>query len=95
MVAWSSVPRAEYHLVAGAPARFASSAKGARNLCLRCGTPLAFESGEHPDEIDVTTASLDDPETVPPLGHARAATHPGWVRSAADLPVHTDRRPAP
>ena len=95
MVAWFSVSRAEYRLVAGAPTRFASSAKAARTFCPRCGTPLTFESGEHPGEIDVTAASLDDPEAVPPRDHARAATQLRWVRLADGLPVYPGLRPAP
>ena len=93
MVAWFSVPRAEYRIVSGAPTRFASSAKATRTFCPRCGTPLTFESDEHPDEIDITTASLDDPEAMPPRDHTRAATKLNWVRLADGLPAHPDLRP--
>jgi hypothetical protein len=93
MVAWFSVPRVEYRLVAGVPTRFASSAKGTRTFCPRCGTPLTFEDGEHPDEIDVTAASLDDPEAMPPRDHTRAATKLSWVRLADGLPAYPELRP--
>jgi hypothetical protein len=82
MVPWFTVPRSEFRLPLGAPTRFASSTGARRTFCPRCGTSLPFESGEFPDEVDVTTASLDDPEAVPPRDHARTATRPRWVRPA-------------
>ena len=93
MVAWCSVPRAEYRVVADAPTRFKSSAKGTRTFCPRCGTPLTFESDEHPNEIDITAASLDDPEAMPPRDHTRAATKLSWVRLADGLPAYPGLRP--
>ncbi len=96
MVAWFSVPSSEYRVVAGAPTRFASSGDAVRTFCPRCGTSLTFEGGEHPDEIDVTTASLDDPEAVPPRDHTHTATQLSWVRLDDDgSTAYPDRRPAP
>jgi hypothetical protein len=94
MVAWFTVPRAAFRLVAGEPACFASSAGVARTFCPRCGTSLTFESDEFPDEIDVTAASLDDPEAVPPRDHTQTATRLRWVRLADGLPAYPDRRPS-
>src|SRR4051812_47536370 len=68
-VAWFSVPRTGFRLLQGAPARFRSSAHGTRSFCPRCGTPLTFEDDDFPQEIDVTTSSLDDAESVPPKDH--------------------------
>jgi len=93
MVAWFTVPRAEFRLVLGAPARFASSDRATRTFCPRCGTPLTFEADEYPDEIDVTTASLDDPEAMPPRDDTRTETQLRWVRLADGLPTYPDRRP--
>jgi hypothetical protein len=93
MVAWFSVPRAEYRVVAGAPARFASSEKAERSFCPRCGTALTYESREFPDEVDITTASLDDPEAVPPEDHTYTAARLRWVCLAGGLPAHPARRP--
>jgi hypothetical protein len=93
MVAWFTVPRAEFRLVLGAPARFASSDRATRTFCPRCGTPLTFEADEYPDEIDVTTASLDDPEAMPPGDHTRTETQLRWLRLADGLPTYPDRRP--
>ena len=92
MVAWFSVPRSEYRLVAGEPARYASSPGVVRTFCPRCGTPLTFETEQFPDEVDVTMASLDDPEAVPPADHTRVATQLSWVRLDDGLPTYADLR---
>ncbi len=92
-VAWFTVPRASLHWVRGEPANVRSSAKAVRRFCGTCGTSLSFESDETPDEIDVTTASLDDPEAVPPRDHTQAATRLSWVRLADGLPAYPDHRP--
>jgi hypothetical protein len=92
MVAWFTVERGAFRFVAGRPARFASSDRAERSFCGRCGTPLTFESRDLPAEVDVTIASLDDPEAVPPRDHTRTATQLGWVKLADGLPRHTDLR---
>lgn len=92
MVAWFTVPRTEYRLVAGAPTRFASSSGAERTFCPRCGTPLTFESNRYPEEIDVTTVSLDDPEAMPPADHTWTASQLRWVRLADDLPCYPETR---
>ena len=93
MVAWFTVPRTEFRLVAGAPARFASSDRAERSFCPRCGTPLTFEGAAFPDEVDITTASLDDPEAMPPRDHTHTATRLRWLRLDDGLPTWPDARP--
>lgn len=78
-VTWFTVRRADFALVSGAPNSFRSSAHGTRTFCPRCGTPLTFESTRAPDEIDVTTCSLDHPERVPPRDHTQTGTRLPWV----------------
>ena len=85
-VTWFTVPRNELQVLAGHPATFQSSAKGERSFCPRCGTQLLFTHADHPDEIDITTTSLDDPERVPPRAHIHVATKLGWVALNDDLP---------
>ena len=70
----------------GAPARHDSSPGVRRSFCPRCGTQLAFESQRHPGEIHGYTATLDDPETLPPDRHFHAEEALSWVRMADDLP---------
>lgn len=92
MVAWFSVPLADDRVIAGAPRLFASSDRAERSFCPRCGTPLTFRSADAPGEIDITTASLDDPEAVPPADHTRTSARLGWLRLADGLPEWPEGR---
>ena len=92
-VAWFSVPRAALRFTAGAPARFESSPGVTRRFCGRCGTCLTFESDQHPDEIDVTICSLDEPDRLPPKDHVQAASKVNWTQLCDGLPVHAEKRP--
>ena len=92
-VAWFTVPARDYRLVGGQPARFASSSDSERSFCPRCSTPLTFQSRQHPDEIDVTTGSLDDPEAVPPRDHTFTRSQLSWVKLADGLPTFSAARP--
>lgn len=92
-VAWFSLPRPGYRVTQGAPARFRSTPKGMRTFCSRCGTPLTFEHVDTPNEIDVTTCSLDDPEVLPPEDHTYTSSRLKWVRLSDGLLEFPEARP--
>jgi hypothetical protein len=87
-VAWFSVRREDFRFVAGTPTRFASTEKAFRSFCGHCGTQLTFESRDTPSEIDISTASLDHPEAVPPREHIWTRSRLSWIRLADGLPEH-------
>lgn len=91
-VAWFSVPAAGLRFVAAKPRRFRSSAHATRSFCPNCGTSLTFQSDSLPDEIDITTASLDQPEMLPPRDHTHAAGRLPWLRLADGLPRYATTR---
>jgi hypothetical protein len=86
MVAWFSVPRSAFHIVAGEPVAFRSSGHATRSHCPRCGTHLTFADDNFPNEIDVTMASLDDPNTLRPKDHLDVGTKLPWVELCDGLP---------
>lgn len=94
MVAWFSVPRSGFRLVSGIPARFPSTATGTRSFCAQCGTQLTFENSDTPDEIDVTIASLDEPDRLPPKDHTYVRSRLRWIRLADQLPQYQKVRDA-
>jgi hypothetical protein len=63
-VAWLTVARDQLR-VEGQAATFASSPGVSRGFCPVCGTGLTFARDDG-DSVDVTLASLDDPESVRP-----------------------------
>jgi hypothetical protein len=94
-VTWFSVSRSQFRLVCGEPARLRSTAKGTRSFCPQCGTQLTFEHADFPDEIDVTTCSLDAPEGLTPRDHTYTSSKLSWVKLADQLPEYQESRPEP
>jgi hypothetical protein len=47
---------------------------------------LTYQDNAKRDEIDVSTCTLDDPETVPPTEHVWTQQRLGWVQLSDDLP---------
>jgi hypothetical protein len=92
-VAWITVPADGFRLVAGEPNSFRSSNHGTRSFCPRCGTPLTFRSSRFPDEVDVTTCSLDAPAAAPPRDHTWISLSLPWVKLCDGLPAFPEARP--
>ena len=65
-VAWVTVDRKQFEILSGKPAAFRSSPGVKRQFCGQCGSPLTYENAQSPGSIDITTASLDDPNGFPP-----------------------------
>jgi hypothetical protein len=63
-VGWLTVEPTDLTLLAGDPVRYTSSPGVTRTFCPTCGTSLTYQCD--PGSIDLTLASLDDPEAVPP-----------------------------
>lgn len=91
-VAWFTVPASKFRIIAGAPTSFQSSEHGTRSFCPRCGTPLTFASSKSPQEVDVTTCSLRDPELLPPKDHTRVSGKLRWVELGDELPRFQEAR---
>jgi hypothetical protein len=91
-VAWATVPAAGFRFVAGTPSSFRSSDHATRTFCPRCGTPLTFRTDHAPDEIDITTCSLDQPESLPPKDHTHASSKLTWVVPGDNLPMFPEAR---
>lgn len=92
-VAWFSVPRASLRWTGAMPAAYASSPGVTRRFCGTCGTSLTFEDEQrHPDELDIATATLDDPDRAPPKDHVFASQRPVWDVIGDGLPVHARSR---
>ena len=92
VVAWVTFPIADFAITKGAPARHRSSPPVERTFCPSCGTPLTYRHSAHPDEIDVTIASLDDPSAFPPADHTWASERIPWLELADRLPRHERSR---
>jgi hypothetical protein len=64
-VAWVILDAAALE-ISGTPARYRSSPAVVRQFCSACGTQLTYQNDASPATIDITTASLDEPNAFPP-----------------------------
>jgi hypothetical protein len=80
-VAWVVVPQSAFRYSQGAPAVLASSDHGKRFFCDKCGTHLACVIAEHPEIVDVTIGSLDDPELFVPRFELHTDTRLTWLNA--------------
>jgi hypothetical protein len=93
VVAWLTVVSGAFAWTAGEPAVYRSSQQAERLFCPRCGSQLAFRDLADPDHLDVTLASLDDPEAVRPSYHIWTSSRIGWFEVADELPRYPERGP--
>ena len=92
VVARLTVANAAFAWIEGEPAVYRSSAEAERLFCPACGTQLALR--DEPDCLDVTLASLDEPEAVRPSYHIWTASRIAWFDTADDLPRCPENRKA-
>jgi hypothetical protein len=90
VVAWVSVAADAYRVAKGVPASYASSPGVARTFCTACGAQLTY--ARSPGEIDVTTASLDDPDAFPPTHHSWLSHKIAWITFGDGLPNFSKSR---
>jgi hypothetical protein len=87
MVAWALLPRAEVK-IEGEPRAYKSSEHAERLFCGDCGTSLFYVSETYfPGQIDVQTATLDDPGALSPTEQVQVAERIPWMEHAHELPM--------
>lgn len=93
VVAWITFPVEDFAYVAGTPRVFHSSARGQREFCAQCGTQLVYRQRDGARTVDVSMASLDDPQARAPEYHIFVADRLGWFGIGDDLPRYDDAGP--
>jgi hypothetical protein len=88
VVAWVTFDASQLSFVRGSPSSYRSTPPVTRTFCPRCGTSLTYVHAERPSEVDVTTASLDNPEAFPPTHHSWLSDSAVWARFADGLPAY-------
>lgn len=89
-VTWFTIKASELEWRGEKPTLYRSSAAVSRGFCPHCGTSLTYRHESDPEEIDITAASLDEPERLTPESHCWWEQHLEWGSAAAQgaLPVH-------
>ena len=93
-VAWLTFSSRDFSLTCGEPTRYRSWAEVSRTFCDQCGTTLTYQHDDELDFIDVTAASLDDPDEFPPTHHVWMEDAISWDTANDGLP-RSDRPGAP
>ncbi len=91
-VAWATFLSDGFAFTTGRPQRFRSSPAVERTFCGRCGTPLTYRHEAAPLGVDVTTASLDEPERCPPADHTWSGERMRWWRPEPRWPEYPRTR---
>ena len=92
MVGWMMVEDGQLRLE-GEVATYASSEHARRHFCIQCGTGLFYSNAQMlPGLVDVQSATLDEPEEMPPQAHIQVAERIGWMKDVHRLP-EIDRYP--
>lgn len=87
LVGWALVDRSDLELN-GTPKIYASSEHGRRHFCADCGTGLFYVNEEiFPGQIDVQTATLDDPDLIPAQVQIQTAERIAWMSGLNELPA--------
>lgn len=88
MVAWAAFTDDQFKLVEGEPVTFNSSGSAMRSFCPKCGSGLYYRNAEFlPGIVDIQSATLDDPEAMPPGAHIQTAERLAWMENAHSLPA--------
>ncbi len=88
MVAWAAFAEEQFKLVEGEPVTFNSSGSAMRSFCPKCGSGLYYRNAELlPGIVDIQSATLDDPDALPPGAHIQTAERLGWIENAHSLPA--------
>ena len=90
MVAWAVYDKGDVRTTKGQPKMRASSEHGRRYFCPDCGTGLYYTSDAYlPGLIDIQTATLDDPNRLPPPdSQVQVAESIAWAKGINALPEH-------
>lgn len=86
-VVWTLFPRDRVR-IEGTAAIHESSPGKFRHFCATCGTGLFYINEEvFPGQIDIQSATFDDPNVFPPQAHIQVAEAPAWREKAGELPA--------
>lgn len=86
MVPWGTFPDTRFAVIEGQLVVHHSSPGVSRGFCRRCGSSLTYANKNRPGEIDITLATLDDPEVLRPTCHIWVRDKPSWVVITDGLP---------
>ncbi|HTE43291.1 MAG TPA: GFA family protein [Steroidobacteraceae bacterium] len=92
VVPWLTFPLDQFRITRGQPTKFESSPGVHRMHCAACSTTLTYSGPKFPDEVDVVTTTLDDPNAFPPTHHSWVSHDLKWTKFGDGLPQYPESR---
>jgi hypothetical protein len=83
---WITVPLASFRWLVGTPREYASSSSCTRSFCPTCGAHLTLFTTLSPHSLDITIATLDQPELAPADRHIWVQSRLPWLHLDPQLP---------
>jgi hypothetical protein len=84
-VGWAVFPKGEVTLE-GAIREYSSSPGIHWGFCPACGSLVSYRRDTRPDHLDITTATLDDPDRFPPTVEIWVGERIAWEQLNPALP---------
>jgi hypothetical protein len=94
-VSWFVLPLAQFRWLQGQPKTFISSPPVKRGFCGECGTQLTYQHTDAPEQIELTTLSLDKPGLVPPTREIWLSERVSWVPTDPGLEHYSHESTGP
>ena len=85
--AWAMASASKLEVLSASVGTF-NSGKGIRNFCSKCGSPVWFESLDHPEIVGIPLGVLDSDDVPPPEMHIWVSSKPGWCSISDGLPEY-------
>lgn len=92
-VSWFVGKLGQLAWLSGQAQAYRSSAPVTRTFCASCGTPVSYQHRDRPDDIEITTASLDQPEAMPPSEEIWLSHKVAWAVSDPRLRHFSEENP--
>ena len=93
-VDWRTVDLGDFHVQCGQLRMVASSPGVERGFCGVCGSCISYAHKSRAADIDITLATLDQPERVAPQAHIWLQDKLPWVAICDELPRYQTRATA-
>jgi PhnB protein len=89
IVGWFVVSRTQFKLLSGVVTIHQSSEPVRRGFCRKCGAQLTYEHESAPDKVELTMATVDEPDRFRPTKEIWLSEKLPWVAVHANLQHHS------
>ncbi len=86
--------RKSFEYTEGTPKIYKSSEHGRREFCDNCGAEICFRDSREMKTVDISAATLDEPERIIVEMHTFERSRIPWFEIADDLPRYETQRDA-